>query len=255
VPSRLANKVAIITGAGAGIGEATARLFAEEGATVALADIDEKAVAKVAAEINQNNGKAISIRADIARDAEAKSISDECVKAFGKIDILVNNAAVFVLKGVDATIDDWNRSLSVNVIGTSRVSSHAVKHMKANAGGAIVNMGSVSSFIAQPEFLTYSATKATILQMTKNMALDLAPHNIRVNCVCPGTILTKAVTEFLDSTGTSMEDFLKAESPKYLLNRVGKPSEVAPAILFLASDEASFITGTHLMVDGGYLAM
>ncbi|HEX6730927.1 MAG TPA: SDR family oxidoreductase, partial [Pyrinomonadaceae bacterium] len=123
---------------------------------------------------------------------------------------------------------------------------------KGFGGGAIVNLGSISSFVAQPSFVTYSSTKAAILQMTRNMAMDLAPFNIRVNCVCPGTILTRASEEHMAKVGMTKEEFIASEAPKHLLNRVGDPREVAYPILFLASDEASFITGTHLMVDGGY---
>jgi NAD(P)-dependent dehydrogenase (short-subunit alcohol dehydrogenase family) len=135
------------------------------------------------------------------------------------------------------------------------MSKFASEQMKQSGGGAIVNLGSISSFIAQPSFITYSATKAAIVQMTRNMALDLAPFNIRVNCVCPGTIMTRATENHMALVGMSKEDFIAAEAPKHLLNRVGDPREVAYPILFLASDEASFITGTHLMVDGGYTAL
>ena len=127
--------------------------------------------------------------------------------------------------------------------------------MRRSGGGAIVNLASISSFVAQPDFVTYSATKAAILQMTRNLALDLAADGIRVNCVCPGTILTRASRDHMERVGMSLDDFIAAEAPKHLLNRVGTPREVAHAILFLASDDASFITGTHLMVDGGYTAV
>src|SRR5262249_13925478 len=133
-------------------------------------------------------------------------------------------------------------------------SRYAVEKMKQTGGGAIVNLSSISAFIAQPLFVTYSATKAALLQMTRNMAMDLATFNIRVNCVCPGTILTRATQDHMKRIGVSFEEFLAQEAPAHMLNRVGQPREVAYAILFLASDEASFITGTHLMVDGGYTA-
>jgi NAD(P)-dependent dehydrogenase (short-subunit alcohol dehydrogenase family) len=134
------------------------------------------------------------------------------------------------------------------------VSKFAVEEMKKRGSGAIVNLGSMSSFIAQPHFVTYSATKAAMVQMTRNMAMDLAPFNIRVNCVCPGTIITQATERHRAQVGITLEQFMAEEGAKHLLNRVGQPREVAYAILFLASDEASFITGTHLMVDGGYTA-
>src|SRR5262249_51488403 len=144
-------------------------------------------------------------------------------------------------------------ALGVNVIGTALMSRYAAEAMK-HSGGAIVNLGSISSFVAQPSFVTYSATKAALLQMTRNLAMDLAPFKIRVNCVCPGTILTQASYDHMERVGITREEFMAAEGAKHLLKRVGDPREVAYAILFLASDEASFITGTHLMVDGGYTA-
>ncbi|MGE0126810.1 MAG: SDR family NAD(P)-dependent oxidoreductase [Blastocatellales bacterium] len=252
------DKVAIVTGASAGIGQATAELFAEEGARVVIADVDHEQGEQTAAEIKAKGGEAIFVRCDVSNEEDARRLCDEALRAFGHIDILVNNAAVFVLKGLEATIEDWTRSLGVNVIGTSLVSRHASEAMKRNDGGkgkgAIVNLGSMSSFIAQPHFVSYSATKAAIVQMTKNMAMDLASHNIRVNCVCPGTIITQATERHRTQLGISLEQFVAEEGPKHLLNRVGHPREVACAILFLASDEASFITGTHLMVDGGYTA-
>jgi NAD(P)-dependent dehydrogenase (short-subunit alcohol dehydrogenase family) len=158
------------------------------------------------------------------------------------------------LKGIDASKEDWQRVLETNIVGTTLCTRYASEVMRQNGGGAIVNLSSISAFVAQPQFVTYSATKAAILQMTRNMAMDLAPWGIRVNCVCPGTILTRASYDHMERTGTTLEEFLAAEAPKHLLGRVGDPKEVAYAILFLASDEASFITGTHLMVDGGYTA-
>ena len=140
---------------------------------------------------------------------------------FGRLDILVNNAATFVLKGLDATREDWHRSLDVNVIGTSMVTRAAAAVMARRGGGAIVNLASISSFVAQPQFVTYSATKAAILQMTRNLALDLAPRSIRVNCVCPGTILTRASRDHMARVGMSLDEFVAAEAPKHLLNRVG----------------------------------
>ena len=238
--NRLKDKVAIVTGGAAGIGRATAELFAEEGAKVVVADVLTP------------ESETLFVKTDISNEDECRHVCDEAVRAFGRLDILVNNAAVFVLKGVEATVDDWQRSLSVNLVGTALMSKYACAHMKQSGGGAIVNLGSISSFVAQPSFVTYSATKAAILQMTRNLALDLAPFNIRVNCVCPGTILTRATEEHMARVGMSKEDFIAAEAPKHLLNRGSYPREVAYPILFLASDEASFITGTHLMVDGGY---
>jgi NAD(P)-dependent dehydrogenase (short-subunit alcohol dehydrogenase family) len=252
---RLRSKVALVTGAADGIGAATAELLAEHGASVVIADIDDRGGAEVRDRIVAAGGKAVFVHADIARPGDAASTASAAEIAFGRLDILVNNAATFVLKGIDATPGDWHRSLDVNVIGTAMVTRAAVQVMRRGGGGAIVNLASISSFVAQPDFVTYSATKAAILQMTRNLALDLAPDGIRVNCVCPGTILTRASRDHMERVGMSLDDFIAAEAPKHLLNRVGTPREVAHAILFLASDDASFITGTHLMVDGGYTAI
>jgi len=252
--NRLKDKVAIITGGGAGIGQATAFLFAEEGANVVIGDIDQSGGEATAAGINAAGGKAIFVYADISKESDAQKLTDEAVRFFGRVDILVNNAAAFVLKGLEATVEDWQRSLGVNVIGTALVSRFASEAMKKTGGGSIVNLGSMSSFIAQPHFVSYSATKAAIIQMTKNMAMDLAPFGIRVNAVCPGTIITQASEKHCAQAGITMDEFKATEGAKHLLNRPGVPREVACPILFLASDEASFITGTHLMVDGGYTA-
>jgi NAD(P)-dependent dehydrogenase (short-subunit alcohol dehydrogenase family) len=250
---RLKDKVAILTGAASGIGRATAELMAEEGAKVVVADLDAQNGEAVVRGIKAKGGAAHFVRADISKEAEAKSISDEAVKTFGRLDIAVNSAAAFVLKGFEATPAEWQQSFGVNVVGTALVTKHAVAHIKKQ-GGAVVNIGSISSFLAQPDFFAYSATKAAIVQMTRNMALDLAPLGIRVNCVCPGTILTAATQRHMDKVGVTLEQFNKDEGAKNFVARIGQPREVAYAILFLASDEASFITGASLMVDGGYSA-
>lgn len=251
---RLAGKVAIVTGGAAGIGRATCELFAEEGARVVVADVDAEAGEATAAAIAAGGGEVCFVRTDIAREADARRLADAAVARFGGLDVLVNNAAVFVLRGVDAGVEDWERSLGVNVVGTALVTRYASAAMRARGGGAIVILGSISGLVAQPGFLTYAATKAALLQMTRSLALDLAPYKIRVNAVCPGTILTEATERHRAQQGISMQEFLATEGPKHLLGRVGRPREVAEAILFLASDAASFITGTHLLVDGGYTA-
>lgn len=249
------DKVVIITGAGSGIGQTTALFFAEEGAKVVVADIDPTGGEKTASEIKQKKGEALFVHADISKEEQARKITDETVKKFGRVDVLVNNAAVFVLKGIDASVEDWHRSLSVNVIGTALATKHAIEAMKKAGGGAIVNLASISSWAAQSNFITYSATKAALLQMTRCMAMDFAPFNIRVNCVCPGTIITPASFHHMEKTGMTLEQFNAEEGAKTFLKRAGQTREVASAILYLASDEASYITGTHLMIDGGYTAM
>jgi dihydroanticapsin dehydrogenase len=252
---RLKNKAAIVTGAASGIGEATAVLFGKEGAKVVVADLDAAGGNKTVAQIREKAGEAIFVHADISKEPDAKKITDEAVRAYGRVDVLVNNAAAFVLKGLEATVDDWQSSLGTNVIGTALVSRFASEQMRKNGGGSIVNISSQSAFFAQPSFLSYSSTKAAILHMTRLMALDLAPANIRVNTVCPGTIVTRATLNHIARDGLTLEQFEAMEGAKTILMRVGRPSEVAHAILFLASDEASYITAACLLVDGGRTAL
>jgi len=252
---RLQGKIAAITGAATGLGEATALLFAEEGAHVVVADFDDAGGERTVSEIRKKGAEALFVHADISKESDARGIAEEAVRVFGGIDVLVNNAAVFVLKGFDATVAEWQRSLGINVIGTALVTKYVAEVMKKNGRGAIVNLSSISAWIAQSNMFAYSSTKAAILQMTRNIALDLAPYGIRVNAVCPGTIMTAAVRRYMQERGMTLDQLNAEEGAKTLLKRVGQQREVANAILFLASDDASYITGTHLMVDGGYTAI
>jgi len=249
---RLGNKTAIITGIGAGIGEAIAVRFAEEGARLVLNDISEPAGQATLRKVTNLGAQAVLAVADISQESAARSISEAAVKHFGGIDILVNNAADFTQKSVEhAEVADWQKVLGVNVIGTAMVSKHAIPHMKAR-GGSIVNIASMSAIIAQPDFATYNSSKGAMLTMTKCMALDLAPYKIRVNAICPGCILTSASYREIERMGLTFEQWRDRAAPLHMLNRLGEPREVANAALFLASDESSFITSAHLMVDGGY---
>jgi NAD(P)-dependent dehydrogenase (short-subunit alcohol dehydrogenase family) len=252
-PMRLEDKVAVVTGAASGIGEATVELFAEEGARVVVLDIDERGE-EVARRLRGNGATTLFIRADVSKEHEVRVAMERTESELGGLDILVNNAAAFVHKGLEASTSDWQRSLGVNVVGAALASRFASEIMKRRGGGSIVNLGSISSFIAQPRFLTYSATKAAVVNMTRCMALDLAPFGIRVNCVCPGTIQTPALDRYLRKAHKTHDEFVAENAPLHLLGRIGRPREVAYAILFLASDEASFITATPMLVDGGYLA-
>ena len=250
---RLANKISIITGAGAGIGHSTALRFAEEGSRLVLADISRGDVEAVAREVKDKGGDAVSIAGDISKEADAKQISDLALEKFGGIDILVNNAANFTTFPVEtASIEHWQTVLGVNVIGTALVAKHAIPHMKKRGKGSIVNLGSMSGIIAQPNMATYNSSKAAIHEMTRCMALDLAPFNIRVNTIAPGCVLTSATEREWIRLGMTREEWTSDRAALHMMKRVGDPVEVANAILFLASDEASFITAAHLLVDGGY---
>ena len=254
---RIPNKVAIITGGADGIGRSTCQRFAREGASVVIADINRELGEATEREIVAEGGRALFVETDVAQEQSVAAMVQKAVQRFGRIDFLVNNAAVFVLRGIDATVEEWRRILDVNVVGAALVAKHVVPHIKAAGGGAVVNLGSISSFIAQPEFVTYNATKAALATMTRCMALDLAPFRIRVNAVCPGTIWTQIVERLTREKG--MDRAAADADPGWggscMLKRIADPAEVASAILFLVSDDASYVTGAHIMVDGGYTAV
>lgn len=254
--NRLQDKVAIITGGGAGIGRSTCELFAEEGASVVIAERDDQTGRAVAEHIQNKGGKALFVQTDVANEASVQHMVAEAVRVFGRLNILVNNAAVFVLRGIEATPEEWRQILEVNVMGPALVAKHVVPHLRRAGGGAVVNLSSISSFIAQPHYVTYNATKAAVANMTRCMALDLAPDNIRVNAVAPGAVWTQIVERQCREAGLDRAAANKDPSwgGAHMIQRIAEPREIAYAILFLASDEASFITAENLMVDGGYTA-
>jgi NAD(P)-dependent dehydrogenase (short-subunit alcohol dehydrogenase family) len=253
----LENKIAIITGGAAGIGKATAYSLASRGVKVVIADNNTTNGEVTVKEFIKLGFSVKFIDADVSDEDSIKKMVHETVDHFGTINILVNNAATFVMKGVEeATFDDWNKSLLTNVIGYSLCAKYVVKVIQSQGGkGSIINLSSISALIAQPSFVTYSATKGAVETMTRCMALDLASSGIRVNCVSPGTVWTESNEAFtkrhmnLDRNGANLHPDIGGA---HLLKRVADPSEIAEAIAFLASESASFITGTNLVVDGGY---
>lgn len=252
----LQDKVVVITGAAQGIGRATARAFLDQGSKVVIADIDDDAGRRALQEITDTE-RAMYVHTDVADEASIQEMVRATVESFGQIDALVNNAAVFIMRGLDATVEEWHTILAVNVVGYALCAKHAVPEMIKRGGGSIVNVASVSSFIAQPGYLTYNTSKGAVANMTRCMALDLAPHRIRVNAVCPGTVWTERTERYISATfGLDRQgaDAHPEIGGVHMLGRTADPREIAAAIIFLTSDEASFITAENLMVDGGYSA-
>lgn len=248
---RLRHKIALVTGAAAGIGKATAELFVREGATVVVADIDGKAAADVAAGLGE---RASAVAVDVRRSAEVRAMMDGTVARHGRLDILVNNAG-YGIRGTVVTTseEDWDALMAVNVTGVFLCSKHAVPHMVAQGGGAVVNVASTIAMVGIPDRAAYVASKGAVAALTRAMALDHAADNIRVNSVAPGVVWSsyydKMVADHEDPARFKAQ--LKARTPT---NRWGEAAEIASAILWLASDEASFATGSTLTVDGGYTA-
>src|SRR5712692_6098825 len=253
---RLAEKVAIVTGGAKGIGRGIAEVFAEEGARVAILDWDAEAGPRTAAELSFDR-RVLYIETDVSDEPSVERGVEQVVSELGALHILVNNAAIFILKGIEATVEDWQRIMAVNVMGPALMAKHAVPHIRRAGGGAIVNVGSVSSFIAQKGFLTYNATKAAIAEMTRCLALDLVDDNIRVNGVCPGAVWTSQVERMAAERGVTREQLVLDPNlgAAQMMKRMADPREIGYAVLFLASDEASFATGANLMVDGGWTAL
>jgi NAD(P)-dependent dehydrogenase (short-subunit alcohol dehydrogenase family) len=226
--------------------------FASEGARVTVAEIEVEAGEETVALITQAGGKAVFSLTDTSDAASVKATVAAAISAHGDIDLLVNNAAAFVFGGIeDVTPDDWARVFGVNVIGYANCVREVLPSMRRQNGGAIVNIASVSSFIAQPEFIPYNASKGAIAQLTRCLAMDLAKDNIRVNAVCPGSIKTRATDRHIESAGLDPEESYVEFGKDSLMKRMGEPEEIASGVLFLASDEASFMTGAHIVIDGG----
>lgn len=249
---RLNSKRVVVTGGASGIGRAICDLFASEGARLIVGDLDADGGAKAVTTIKEMGGDAEFLKTDVSNEDEVESLVELAASRFGGIDIVMNNAAAFVFGKIeDVTKADWNKVMGVNVVGPANVVRFALPYLKASGTGSIVNMASVSSFVASPAFVPYTTSKGALLQLTRSLAMDLAADGIRVNCVCPGAIYTAATEKHLEFDGRDRDQFMEEEASESLLKRFGTPQEVAQAALFLASDDASYITGAHLVVDGG----
>jgi len=253
---RLNNKVAIITGGGSGIGKAVSLLFAQQGATVCIVDIDEVGGAAVANEIGASQAKGFFYKCNIASQGDVQLVVDEIISKHSAIDILVNNAGIAHIGTAENTNEeDFERLLNVNVKGTYNCLHAVLPVMKLN-GGVILNMASVAASVGLTDRFAYSTTKAAVVGMTLSVAKDFLTHNIRCNCVSPGRVHTPFVDGFLQKSypGKEQEMFEKL-SKTQPIGRMGKPEEIAALILYLCSDEAAFITGCDYAIDGGFLKL
>lgn len=251
-----AGKVAIVTGAASGIGRATALAFAQKGASVALADIDRAQGEDALREAIARGGRAIFVEADVSIEADTRKLVDQTAAAFGGIDILHNNAGIVSYATVpEMSAEEWDRVLAVNLKSVFLCSKYAIPEMVKRGGGVIVNSASAQGFASQPQIAAYAASKAGIIGMTRTMAIDHARDGIRVICVCPGPIDTpmvrRAASRFSsDDPDAAMQGWADAQP----MGRIGAPEEVANTVLYLASPDASLITGSALILDGGLLA-
>ncbi len=257
---RLADKVALVTGGGSGIGRETSVLFAREGARIVVSDVGDAAAQETAVAVAAVGGAATVVTGDVSVTDEAKAMVDTALEAYGKLDILINSAGVTQRNatGPDATPEEtWDRVIEVNLKGTYLVSWHAVPEMLRRGGGSIVNLASIIAVVGYPSdipaltggFNPYPASKGGVLQFTRNLAMACAADNIRVNCICPGYTETN-----MTATLTDDPELYEALVRKHPIGRLGRAEDIAYAALYLASDESSFVTGAPIMVDGGYTA-
>jgi NAD(P)-dependent dehydrogenase (short-subunit alcohol dehydrogenase family) len=251
---KLIGKVAIVTGAGSGIGRASAIAFAQEGAKVVVTDIDVEGGQKTASRIASKGSDVIFGQVDVARAADVKRVVDDTVARWGRIDILFNNAGVVLVKPLEEMTEaEWDRVMAINVKGAFLAIKHVVPHMRRNGGGAILNTGSVGSFTGQLATPVYSASKGAIALLTKSLALDYGRDRIRVNCICPGITDTPMLREHMGH-GAEGEERIHARLSRVPTGEILRPEDIARAAVYLVSDDSAGVTGVLHVVDGGMLA-
>ncbi len=246
---RMTGKVAIVTGGGSGIGRASAFRLAAEGATVVVTDIDARSGKETAKSIVDRTGKANFVRHDVTDEGEWRSLVDFVEREHGKIDILLNNAGIYIIKPlIDTTVEEWNRLMAINVTGTFLGMKSTVPVMQRHGGGSIINLSSAAGLWGFAGHVLYGASKGAVRIMTKDAAVELGPQQIRVNSIHPGYINTGMARYGAQVANTTIE---KIGTSMYPLGRIGEPEDVANMVLFLASDESRYVTGAEMTVDGG----
>lgn len=250
---KLKDRVAIVTGSAKGIGWGIVKVLVKEGAKVVVVDWDEKNGVQTAEDMRKAGGDALFVKCDVSNEEQVKAMVQKTLDQYGRIDILVNNAGIGVYKNVlDTSSEDWDRCLSINLKGQFLCSKYVIPHMQALGKGAIVNISSVHSFQTVNGVAPYAASKGGITALTRNMAIDYGPA-IRVNSIAPGWVLTPLIQSIFDSYEDPAEQQRQVEH-RQVMKRIGVPEDIGYAVAFLVSDEASFITGTQLFVDGGLTA-
>src|SRR5438105_2930490 len=250
--SRLAGKVCVITGAGSGIGQASARLFAQERGRVVVADVNLEAAEATVEEIIRSGGEAVAERVDVTSEDETVDLGESVARQFGRIDVLFNNAGIAGVGDVLETEPElFDRVMTVNVRGVYLMTRAVVPQMIKQRLGSIINMSSCIAEIGLARRVSYAASKGAVLAMTKSMQVDLAPHGIRVNALLPGTILTPFVERYLKESYSDPAEGMASIRARQLGDELGRPEDIAPAALYLASDESKFVMASGLIIDGG----
>jgi NAD(P)-dependent dehydrogenase (short-subunit alcohol dehydrogenase family) len=255
LPRRFPGRIVLVTGAGGAIGRESALRLAREGASVAAADVRLAAAQETVSLLEAEGHEALALECDVRDEASVERMVAGCIERFGRIDLLHNNAGVLI-PGTALTqrLEDWDLHFAVNVRGMLLVSRAVIPHMQRQGGGAIVNTGSTASLVGEPNCVSYDATKGAVLQLTRQMAIDFAKDGIRINCICPGWIDTGFNDPIFDEAGMSPQEIDDAVKQAIPMNRQGTAADVAPSVAFLFSDDASYITGTTLVIDGGFVA-
>ncbi len=249
---RLKDRIALITGAGSGIGRATALLFAQEGAGVVVADLNPEAAKSTVDEVSDAGGRALAVSGDVSEPADAERMVQSALDGMGRVDVLFNNAGIGHVGTLHETeVEDWDRVMRVHVRGAFLMCKSVIPHMIDRRQGVIINMSSSIAHIGLAQRAVYTAAKGAVLSLTRSMAVDYAPYNIRVNALCPGTIYTPFVENYLKNSYADPQKALEGIKARQLTGELGKPEDVASAALYLASDESKFMVGSALTIDGG----